>query len=237
MKNNKITILTTAKNSSEIIIGLIESLNSQTSNCFHWLVVDGSDNSDVANIIKVKANFPYEIIASKDYSIYHALNIGIELIKTNYYVVAGSDDRFDADFISNVNFILSNNDYDLILGSVRIGEDRVHTPSIKYGSYAGTDAAHAVGTIIKTSLHTKHGLYSNKYPIVADKFFLKKVLIKEKNFFKTEKIFGYYAQEGFSSVNKIDYICDLFKMQVQTGENLYLQLILLGLRIIRHKLI
>ena len=84
-----LTIITAVKNAESTIINLIESLNRQIDKNFHWYIVDGGSTDNTLEIIKSNTLCPFEIFSSQDFSIYHALNIGVKSIKSKYYVVAG----------------------------------------------------------------------------------------------------------------------------------------------------
>ena len=223
-----ITVLTTTKNSELDILNLIKSLNSQKNCDFEWLIVDGGSTDRTLDIVKENCKINYRIISSKDFSIYHAMNLGIESILTEYYCVAGSDDIFSENFIEII-FEFLNGENDIILGKVLMGEKVIGPPKFARGwlnGMHGIGTSHSVGTIIKTELHKKFGTYSKLYPIVADQYFIKKCFYGGAQIKKINKIFGKYSINGFSSSNKIHYQADFFKMQLETENNWFLQLLI-----------
>ena len=233
MKN--LTIITAVKNAENTIVNLIESLNSQSSKNFSWLIIDSNSTDKTLFLIKKLSKMDYEIFSQDDFSIYHALNIAIPKIQTEYYCVAGADDTFSKSFVENVDKILVTKKYDIIFGSI-ISNRIVYKPQLKYKFISPVNASHSIGTIIKTELHQTIGMYSKMYPIVADKKFVMDVLKLSKNIYFSNTIFGNYSQEGFSSVNSLDYICDLYKLQIKYQQNIFIQSILLFFRILKIKI-
>jgi glycosyltransferase involved in cell wall biosynthesis len=227
-----ITIVTANKNGGIYIDQLIESLNRQSSRNFNWLIVDSNSTDNSISKIEKNVNFPFKIISQQDFSIYHALNIAIDNIETDYYCVSGCDDYFEFDFVEKFEKIILKEHYDLIFGCV-ISNDVVISPKVRFPFLSPVNASHSIGTIIKTSLHKNFGNYSKMYPILADKLFVIDVLKKSNNVMYTTEIFGTYSQTGFSSLNSIDYLCDLFKLQVKNQNNIFIQSALFIIRIIK----
>jgi glycosyltransferase involved in cell wall biosynthesis len=224
-----ITIITAVKNGEKYINTLISSLNKQTSKKFRWLVIDSISTDKSIEIINSKANFSFQIYSQADFSIYHALNIGVNKVETDYYCVAGCDDSFHPTFVENFYSIIDDNKYDLILGSV-ISNKKLIKPFVKNKFISPVNASHSIGTIIKTNIHKTIGMYSILYPIVADKKLVMDIENKSNNIYLTDLVFGEYSQEGFSSLNSIDYIFDLFKLQISYNKNVILQFALFVFR-------
>jgi glycosyltransferase involved in cell wall biosynthesis len=234
-----LTIISTTKNCERDIGRLIESLNDQISKSFTWLVIDGGSTDETLNIIKRECKVSYTVINSKDFSIYHAINIGVENIKSNYYAIAGADDFFDHNFVQVVCSVIKKDKPDLIFGSVIINS-RVVRARKGYGwlkGMHGVGSSHSIGSVVKKDLHGKNGLYSKMYPIVADQYFIKKCVYSDANAIRLKDIFGTYSVGGFSSINGLHYQLDFFKMQIETEKNFLLQYILFSLRLFKFTII
>ena len=229
---NKITIVTAVKNGEAHIWELIESLNKQKNNNIKWLVVDGGSTDNTLSIIESEIKIEYNIVKTKDFSIYHAFNIALEYVDTTYYIAAGADDKFADNFSELIADFIETEEYDLIIGGVQKG-DYIFFPSLNKEWFYGTDAPHSVGTITRCSLHNQFGKYSNLYPIAADRFFLKQVINSGAKYINIQHIFGYYSLDGMSTRLKIDSICDLFRIQMATNESFLVQLLLLTTRLLK----
>jgi glycosyltransferase len=128
--------------------------------------------------------------------------------------------------------ILNQNKYDLIFGSV-ISNNKVISPIVKYQFLSPVNASHSIGTIIKKSLHNDVGNYSKLFPVLADKKFVIDVLNISNNICYSDEVFGTYSQEGFSSLNSLDYLSDLLKLQIRSGRNIFIQTTLFFLRAVK----
>lgn len=230
-----LTIITPTRNSSIYISKLIHSINSQSDLNFNWLVIDSYSNDLTIEIIRKECRIDYKIIQSHDFSIYHALNIGIKSLNTIYYCVAGSDDFFSPDFVETINKIIYSEDTDLIFGSV-IMKNRIISPrsnlSWLYGMH-GVATCHSIGTVINSNLHKEYGNYSKFFPIVADQYFIKTCINNSARTIKANKVFGTYSTLGFSSTNKLHYQLDFFKMQLLTEPYKFIQVIIFLLRLFK----
>jgi glycosyltransferase involved in cell wall biosynthesis len=231
----KLTVLTTTKNSQNDIVMLINCLNEQVDKNFNWLVIDGGSTDDTVSLIEQNCLVSYKVVSSDDFSIYHAMNIGVSNVDTQYYCVAGADDLFELDFVLNINSYLIHGTYDLIFGSVKIGK-KIIFPATRMGwlkGMHGIGSSHSVGSVINKDLHQNFGFYSKMYPIVADQVFIKKSIYGGAKVLRLNKLFGTYSIHGFSSNNKLHYQFDFFKMQLETEKFWILQLIFFILRFIK----
>lgn len=239
MQKINLTVVTTTKDCSKHIGELISSLNEQSEKNFIWIVIDGGSIDDTLKVIANTCKISYRILSGKDFSIYHAINLGLDEITTQYYCVAGADDKFARDFISNANLLLADGYYDLIFGAVMMGGKLIR-PGVDQGwlkGMHGIGSSHSIGTIVKKVLHQKFGLYSNNYPVVADQYFIKKCIGSGIRFLSVNQCFGEYSLNGFSASNKLHYQVDFFKMQIDTGENFLIQFLLFIARLIKLKLL
>lgn len=234
-----LTVVTPVSNAGKFIFRLIKSLNGQSDKNFTWIIIDGMSTDNTLEIIKDKCEIDFRIISKEDFSIYHALNNALKIVDTSYYCVAGADDTFETDFISEANIILNNKRLDLVFGSVRM-EKKIVKPGFNKGwlkGMHGVGSSHSVGTIIKKDLHEIYGVYSKNFPIVADQFFIKKCIKGSVCVCRTDRLFGTYSLNGFSASNKLGYQLDYFKMQIESGENFVIQFIIFIARLIKLKLI
>lgn len=97
-----ITIFTPTYNRAYILAKLFESLQSQTSNNFEWLIVDdgSSDNTkDLVNDFKSQANFKIIYIYQENQGKHVAINTALRNIKTPYFLTVDSDDFLQDDGI------------------------------------------------------------------------------------------------------------------------------------------
>lgn len=232
-----LTVLTPTKNSCPDISLLVTALESQTSLDFTWLVIDGGSHDDTINIAK-NAKIPHvSIVQSSDFSIYHALNIGLEHILTPFYLVIGSDDIPSCDCIANFVLQLHHDPtVDLVFQAVNINNIYVKARSSLgwlYGMH-GLGSSHSLGTLIRTSLHQRYGKYSKDFPRLADQYFIKKAVYGGSRVARLASCGGYYSTSGFSSASKHAYLLEFYLMQLQTEKVALLQHFLFWFRWFKH---
>ena len=235
-----ITVVTPTKNASNYISMLISSLESQTSSNFIWLVVDSYSTDDTRELIKKAQLSNVRFFQQDDFSIYHALNISLNLISTPYYLVVGSDDSLTSNSIQLYLNVLAYSDSPDFIFSAVSRDGTVIYPRKNLGwlyGMHGVGSSHSIGTLIKTALHGKLGNYSAMFPMLADSFFVKSALMNGASAVYTDFIAGYYTTNGFSSKNKFHYLLEFYEVQVRTVRIPFLQFWIFIFRFAKHGLI
>ncbi len=152
------------------------------------------------------------VIQSDDFGIYHALNIGIKESFGKYYVVAGQDDCFSSDFERSISSWVKRGDLDLISGAVQM-DSKIVYPQRKsilgFDVFKGIVACHSLGMVIKKSLHDDFGYYSNRYPVCADRHFVRSIKSKV-DFVLSNDVFGEYNTGGTSAQLGMQSLCEQF---------------------------
>ena len=82
-------------------------------------------------------------------------------------------------------------------------------------------------------MHERFGLYSRKFPIAADALFIIQACKGGATRCKLEFVAGEIGAEGVSAVDWAGSATELFRVQLITGESLFVQMTLLILRIIK----
>lgn len=234
--NTKITVITATYNAAKQLPRLIESLQKQTDNNFHWIVADGASTDGTLELLQQIKNIKLTIISQADFGIYDALNRAVKQCQTEYYVVAGADDFFYSNAIADFSQAILT-DADVIAANIQQNE-QVIEPLNKspwlYGmrSYV---ASHSVGTLFKKSLHQQFGYYSNKLPITADNLFILKVMQNQQIKLKQiSNVVGCYGTDGLSGLDIAGTLTENFRAQLILGSNKYLQLAILLLRLLKN---
>lgn len=231
-----ISVITATYNAAAYLPKLIESLKSQTSKDFEWVIADGASTDETLEIIENIDGINLKISSQDDFGIYDAINRAINLASGEYYVVIGADDYFFDDAIENILNLLKDDKLDFIVGQVETecGLIKIHFgKSFIYGARAFV-ASHSVGCVIKKDLHAKLGFYTNKYPILADTYFIKKVFMtKNLNIKYTSKTFGHFSIFGVSKTNGLRTQCEFGHIQMTSEKYKYLQAIIFFMRIVK----
>ena len=190
MKNIKISIITTCKNSDKHIDYSLASVKRQTYKNIEHILVDGGSTDDTLEILsKHKVN--KKILIDKNSSIYQGINLGIKNSTGDYILILNSDDILnDKNTITNIVDNIKKNKSNIYLGDVVYFNNYNFDIITRFYSakkfktwmfYFGLMPPHP-GAIINAKI-AKKIKYNPKYKIAADfDFFLKVLKIKKERF-------------------------------------------------------
>jgi len=232
-----LSVVTVTYNCGKLLPKLIDSLRRQTDQNFNWVVVDGaSTDSTVSMISQAQAWLRVTSVSEPDFGIYHALNKAVGLLKTEYYVVVGADDELSHDAVAQYRALAAEHNADLVAASVQIGHQLVRAGQGRQWLRGGNAhvASHAVGTLIRTELHRRFGLYSNRFVNCADMLFVLSALADPRTrLVIAEFTAGRFCIDGVSSVDRVCSLSDFFRIQLRFDRHPLLQLLLFVLRLSR----
>src|SRR6185437_8039806 len=118
-----ISIITVTLNCAPLLSRLVDSLLAQDDQDFHWVIVDGGSTDGT---LTAAERFPKErvtLASGPDFGIYDALNKGVALTHTDYYLVLGADDRLYPNAISSFRKAAQELHCDLIAAAVESSTD------------------------------------------------------------------------------------------------------------------
>jgi len=228
----RISVITATRNVESTIAQLHASLAAQTYQNFEWIVADGlSTDSTVTLLERFAADSPWLRYRSEpDFGVYDGLNKALRMSTGEYYVVAGADDLFAADALSNYAKWCQHGNPDVVLAAV-----------MKHGRLAGGfhperawishpkafHGSHSVGMLFKTGLHQRFGFYSNRFPLLADGYFLKTLLRSGSvKFVQADFVAGTFGEDGMSGRNKLQVLAETWQIQMLTERSPLLQILL-----------
>lgn len=230
-----ISILVVTLNERDNLPGLFASLRAQTDRRFDLVIVDGKSTDGSYEMIGAATDIVTSHVSEEDFGFYDALNRGVRRLKTDFYLVLGADDRLEPDAVANFRAaaVLA----DIVVAQVDAGGDlrQGYHPRNAWIGPSRTFTSHSVGTLIRTSLHTKLGLYSFRYPTLADWHFLKKAFAsKGVHVAQADFIAGFFNTAGLSNQNFVRTLCELWLVQRETGESPLIQCLLFQARLIKN---
>lgn len=100
-----ITIFTPTYNRAYTLPKLFESLQSQNSNNFEWLIVDDGSSDGTQELVEdftTKADFKITYIYQENQGKHVAINTALKNINTQYFVTVDSDDFLEDDAIQTI---------------------------------------------------------------------------------------------------------------------------------------
>jgi len=233
----RIAVVTATYNAAEHLPRLISSLRAQSFKEFEWVVADGGSKDGTLEILSQINDLNIVVDVSADFGIYDALNRAIKLSSGDYYLVVGADDILNQDAIELFYISIGNNFPDFVSALVRTDCGSIISPEKKWKWFYSQRAyigAHAVGTLIKKSLHDSFGFYSKDFPIAADQFFVRKACDAGARISYSDFVSGIFGTSGVSNIDCSGMLTESFRVQLRCGENKFIQIALLLIRLIRN---
>lgn len=237
MHSLRISVVTVTFNAIEHLPRLIASLRAQSFKNFEWVVADGGSTDGTLKILSEVCDLNLIVDSKSDFGIYDGLNRAIKLSSGEYYLVLGADDVLDPDSIKIFYQFIEKKTPDFVSAFVRTDCGYIIRSEKKWKWFYSQRAyigAHAVGTLIKKSLHDRFGFYSKDFPIAADQLFIKKACDAGATIVYADFVSGVFSTSGVSSLDRVGLLTESFRVQLRTGECKFLQICLLFVRLIKN---
>jgi glycosyltransferase involved in cell wall biosynthesis len=220
-----ISLITATLNASKTLRGCIESIAQQTYPNFEHLIIDGYSTDNTMEIVKEYAQkYPHiKYISEKDKGIYDAMNKGIEMAQGEWIYFLGADDRLFDDsvlmrifdghrkyMVEEADFVYAN----VLLGDTGTVYDGIFDVIKLYNN----NICHQC-IFVKRNVFDKKGIFSLKYPVLADYYF--NLLCFTDDSIRKEYlniIIAYFALNGASGAVKDPFEnekFDLFKKNLK----------------------
>ncbi len=230
-----ISVVTATYNCEGQLPALIDSLRSQTDRNFQWVVADGGSTDGTVPLLRSIHDLDVLVTSQADFGIYDGLNRALRSSSGEYYIVAGADDRLSADAIANFRAAIGSSGADIVAARVMYGPHcfRIKRgPTWLYGEKSFI-AHHSVGTAFRRSLHERYGFYSNRLPLGADGLFVLRACKGGASRHEAEFVAGTTGVGGASAADWAGAATELFRAQLLTGGSVWVQSLLLLLRIVK----
>ncbi len=200
----KVSIITINYNNADGLQKTIDSVSSQTSNDYEFIIIDGGSSDGSKKIIIQNKDIINYWLSEPDKGIYNAMNKGISVANGDYCIFINSGDCFyDNEVIRK--FICLNPQEDIVIGAVHssLTDKKLFEPPQRdisfYYLYSST-IPHQ-GSFIKTNLQKKH-LYDESLRIVADWLFFYQAIIIDNCTYKYINLsVAKFDTEGISTKN------------------------------------
>ncbi len=234
----KISVITATRNAAPSIADLHRSLQAQSYRNFEWLVMDSrSTDGTVQKLGEFAAESPWiRMQSALDFGIYDALNRALRAASGEYYVIAGADDIFDPNALTRYAECACDRKADVVLAKVVRAGRTIGGFSPDRGWVGPSKAfkgSHSVGMLFRRSLHERFGMYSNRFPLLADGYFLKLLLRSgDVHFHEADFVAGTFGAEGSSSVAKLQTLAETWQIQMLTERFTALQCLLFAGKVV-----
>ena len=193
MNEFDLTIITISLNADQSLLNTFKSIDPFLSKGVNWIVVLTNECHNVDYLKKA------HLITGQDKNLYNALNIGLENLKTEYFMFIHSGDQLInyRGFVNSCNLIKDNN-LDLVLGGQVIG-NRLHL-SKKWSPWMfnfHVQPPH-LPIIYKTSFVASNK-FNESIPVIADFYMLKDLFNLKPNFLHSGEVYISMEQGGLTS--------------------------------------
>lgn len=207
-----LSIVTINYNNLNGLIKTVESVLSQTSKEFEYVIVDGGSTDGSAKYISECAESELDIkikwVSEKDTGIYNAMNKGIRMSEGNYLQFLNSGDYLVDPSVTQKMILSLSENCNILYGNMLkflskgLFRDRgfagVKPTFIDF--YSGT--LNHSPAYINRNLFDKYGLYDENLKIVADwKWYLYVIVLADTSIEYADIDVTHFDMNGISSVN------------------------------------
>ena len=204
----KLSIITINLNNASGLRKTIESVVSQSSRDFEYIVIDGGSTDGSIEVIKEFETRITYWISEPDNGIYHAMNKGIRAAQGEYCQFLNSGDWLVNELV--VEKILNViPDCDIFIGNVITtrpdGKIRVGKAlrEVSFMTFYRSTLPHS-SAYIRRSLYDKYGLYDESLLIVGDwKWYLVVAGLHDANIVFTDIAVSFFDSNGISNRDKL----------------------------------
>jgi glycosyltransferase involved in cell wall biosynthesis len=238
--NKLLSIITATKNSAVHLKQLADDLAAQDDQEFTWVVIDALSEDYTYKILGQKYKFSVISLVEADSGIYAALNKGIKLSDSKYYLVCGSDDRLYPNAISSIKAcILNNNSPEILLNSMHIGGRAIEAFwGSKFHCLGANRLApgHSVGLVVQKILHERLGYYREDLALASDAAFIYKMYDQKVSFALNKDFVGRFSVNGASNTLRIKQICETLEVQLDSNCSALISFVIFTIRLFRFRL-
>ena len=198
-----LSIITVNYNNLSGLKKTLDSVISQTSKDFEWIVIDGGSTDGSKELLEEHSDKISYWVSEKDHGIYEAMNKGIKVAKGDYLQFLNSGDSLaDADIIKL--FCERSNTEDVIYGNAIIVDDndnevkRFHAPDFVRFSYFFGHALNHQATFFSKHCFENY-LYNEENRIASDIELYMLLMYKGYTFAKWEEYIVRFDNTGIST--------------------------------------
>lgn len=207
----KLSVITINRNNAAGLRDTMQSVVSQTSRDFEYIVVDGASTDGSVEVIKELAPLfgdGMKWISEPDGGIFSAMNKGTRMAEGTYCLFLNSGDSFYDNKVVE-EFVKFDCKEDIISGKEYIPQMNIvcippQPEKLTYDFFVDDVLRHQ-STFIKRELLINLGGYSECYRIVSDWEFWMKALVQHNATYKIfPRIVSSYNMDGISNQQKYD---------------------------------
>lgn len=220
--NKKLSIITINFNNFFGLQKTVESVTSQTSQEFEYLVIDGGSTDGSIAYLESQTDKITYWVSEPDKGVYNAMNKGIAKATGEYLLFLNSGDHFiDSFSLQKIQKQLVNEDVIYFdINVVANGDCYVlENPAVLSFSYLHNNLPCHQCMFIHQSVFERVGYYDESLKIVADwKLLLQAILKHNVTYRKVDAVFSTFYKDGISSLPENQSIIKAERTQVLQTE-------------------
>lgn len=198
----KISIITINYNHAEGLRKTTESVVTQSSHDYEYIVIDGGSTDGSVDVIQENADKIDYWVSEPDGGIYPAMNKGIRVARGEYCIFMNSGDEFySKDVIENV--VKQGLGEDIVCGDICFGENNIspNPDKVTMRTFYKSTLYHQA-SFIKTQLLREHP-YDETLRSAADwKFFMDELVSRNATYKHIPIVIAQFEGGGFSSTQR-----------------------------------
>jgi len=181
-----LSIITINRNNASGLRKTIESVVTQSTDDFEYIIIDGASTDESPAVIQefVTGKHGNKIsywISEPDTGIYNAMNKGIRQAKGTYVYMLNSGDWLEPNALSNIIEKLKADHPDLLLFLLNIWNKNLKIQSeVRFPEKLSISAMDHQGFMYKTNMHKLYGMYNEYYKFASDYDFEVKAFYQKK---------------------------------------------------------
>ncbi|WEK19178.1 MAG: glycosyltransferase family 2 protein [Candidatus Pedobacter colombiensis] len=203
IKNPKISIISVNYNNQEGLARTIDSVTGQTYEHTEYIIVDGGSTDGSKEVILEHEPRISHWVSEPDRGVFHAMNKGIELATGEYLLFINSGDFLIDDRVLE-DIVAQGLNADLVYGNIRLlngSDQRDWRPEreLSFKTFYDRSIPHQ-STLIKRTLFSQIGCYTEQYQIVSDwEFFLLAICKYQCTYVYIDRFIAGFTEDGISS--------------------------------------
>jgi glycosyltransferase involved in cell wall biosynthesis len=242
MKNKyKFSVITAIKNGLNEIQRTYQSLISQTSQDFEWIVID-SNSSDgtpewLANVVIFEERLNW--VSEEDLGISDAWNKGLALSRGEHILILNAGDEYEKEFISIITKLVNNNIITccnariLDVDGIEVGVFKAQPNKLWRGMHLPHNWC-----CVPRKIYEQFGYYKIMQHSMDFEWFHRYYKIRGKDGFKVlNEVLGNYRLGGHSDIHYSRSFFTNAEIMINTGTNRFLASIICILYVSKHYLV
>ena len=211
--NPKVSIITINLNNKIGLRKTIESVITQTSNDFEYIIIDGASTDGSLEVLKEFGDKIDYWISEKDSGIYYAMNKGIKIAKGEYLLFLNSGDWLFKNEVLEKTCELIQPDASVCSANIYFddGNSLIHYTSplsVDFNYLLNGSLSHP-SSFIKRSMFEKHGMYNEANKIASDwEFFFLILVMKGGKYQKLQSTLTVFNITGISNEPSMKAVID-----------------------------